>query len=131
MRTKAKDLRASVNPISNVEGDPAVRGAITDVAKALQDLLGQKLTAVIAGVVDAGAVGDWSRGDRKPHPKAETRLRAAYHVVTVLAANESSDTIRAWFIGMNPELDDRPPALVIAEDPIQVMRAARVFVAHN
>jgi hypothetical protein len=32
---------------------------------------------------------------------------------------------------MNPELDDRPPAIVIAEDPVRVMQAARAFIDHG
>lgn len=130
METTAKDLPASVNAISTVDDDLSVGATVAGVAKALQDLLGQKLTAVIAGVADARAVGEWARGERRPNPKTENRLRDAYHVVTMLAGTESKQTIRMWFVGMNPELDDHPPALVIAEDPTRVMRAARKFVAH-
>ena len=36
----------------------SVRAEIAEIAASLQELLGQKLTAVIAGVTDARAVGD-------------------------------------------------------------------------
>lgn len=85
-----------------------VRARVGEIAAALQGLLGQKLTAVIAGVADAQAVGDWARGTRRPHPKAEERPRHAYQVAELLAREESRETVRAWFIGMNPELDDHP-----------------------
>jgi hypothetical protein len=109
----------------------AIRGDAASIASALQDLLGQQLTAVIAGVAEARAVADWARGSRKPHPKAEERLRNGYQVATLLASIDPPDVVRAWFIGMNPDLDDRPPAIVIAEDPVRVMQAARAFVDHG
>jgi hypothetical protein len=86
---------------------------------------------MIAGVRDAHAVGDWARGTRKPHPKAEERLRNAYQVAKLLECEESRETIRAWFVGMNPERDDHPPALMIAEEPVRVLQAARSFLAHG
>jgi hypothetical protein len=109
----------------------AIRSDTAAIAAAMQQLLGQQLTAVIAGVADARAVGDWARGNRKPHPKAEERLRNGYQIATLLAGVDPVDVVRAWFVGMNPELDDRPPALVLAEDPVRVMNAARVFVDHG
>jgi hypothetical protein len=36
-----------------------------------------------------------------------------------------------WFIGVNPELDDRPPALEIADRPAAVMQAARAFLVNG
>lgn len=130
--TKRRRSSADIEPPATEDAHAAsTRGAVADVAASLQELLGQKLTAVIAGVADASAVGNWARGDRRPHPKAEERLRDAFRVATVLAKTESTQTVRAWFIGMNPELDDHPPALVIADDPTRVMRAARAFVAHG
>jgi hypothetical protein len=109
----------------------AVRGSMSTIAGTLQDLLGQKMTAVIAGVSDARAVSEWARGTRRPHPKAEERLRNAYQIAKLLEADESRETVRAWFIGMNPDLDDHPPALVIAENPVRVLQAARIFLAHG
>jgi hypothetical protein len=32
---------------------------------------------------------------------------------------------------MNPELDDRAPALVLGEDSARVLQAARTFLAHG
>lgn len=105
-------------------GVPALVGS-------LQDILGQRLVAVIAGVSDAKAIGKWARGQRSPHPDAEQRLRNAYQIAQLLLERESPDTVRAWFIGMNPDLDDHAPALVLGEDPIHVLQAARSFLAHG
>lgn len=133
--TTAQGERAS-GPAAVPSGEDAahaaaIRASVEDVAASLQELLGQKLTAVIAGVTDARAVGEWARGERAPHPKAEERLRHAYQIAEVLVHVESAQTVRAWFIGMNPELDDHPPALVIADAPARVMQAARAFLAHG
>ena len=109
----------------------SLRQDLPIVARTLQELLGQRLVAVTAGVADAKAVGKWARGTRTPHPDAEQRLRHAFHVTRVLLTTESAETVRAWFVGLNPELGDRPPAEVLAEDPAGVLRAARAFVAHG
>jgi hypothetical protein len=105
-------------------GVPAIVGS-------LQDIIGQRLVAVIAGVSDAKAVGKWARGQRSPHPDAEQRLRNAYQIAQLLLERESPDTVRAWFIGMNPDLDDQAPALMLGKDPIGVLQAARAFLAHG
>jgi hypothetical protein len=109
----------------------AMRSSLPDVARKLESVLGQRLTAVIAGVSDAKAVGKWARGERAPRPDAEQRLRDAYYVTTLLLQAEAPSTVRTWFTGMNPELDDRAPALVLGEDSARVLQAARTFLAHG
>jgi hypothetical protein len=109
----------------------AIRASTAEVARQLQDILGQRLTAVIAGVSDAKAVGQWARGARSPHPEAERRLRDAYQVVTLLLDYDAPPTIRAWFGGMNPHLGDQAPALLIATEPEHVLQAAQAFVANG
>src|SRR5712691_8427532 len=85
----------------------AMRLDIPSLVRSLQDVLGQRLVAVIAGVSDAKAVGRWARGDRAPHPEAERRLRHAFHITQLLLQQESAETVRAWFVGLNPDLDDQ------------------------
>lgn len=109
----------------------AARMPVAAVAGYMQDTLGQRLTAVIARVGDTKAVGQWAKGTRRPHPKVEARLRHAFQVVQLLMQVESSETVRAWFLGMNPELDDQSPALMIADDPQAVLKAAKFFLAHG
>lgn len=89
------------------------------------------MTALAVGVSDSKAVRQWAQGERVPHPETEQRLRHAYQIVQLLVRSESSATGRAWFMGMNPELEDNAPVLVIAEDPTRVMRAARAFLANG
>jgi hypothetical protein len=94
----------------------------------LREALSPTLLAAIAGVSDAKAVGEWARGRRKPAPEALARLRDAHHVLTILRRHEAPDTIRAWFRGMNPDLEDKSPALTLRENPQAVLAAARAFV---
>jgi hypothetical protein len=104
------------------------------MAAFLQELVGQQLTAYMTGVADPKAVGKWARGERVPRGEAARRLRDAYHVATLLTLGESAQTARAWFMGMNPLLDDRAPAAVFAAEPdgsARAMRAARAFLAHG
>jgi hypothetical protein len=111
--------------------EQAARLSIAVIAADLQNVLGQRLTALIAGVSDAGAVSRWIKGRRRPHPEAEKNLRDAYQIVQLLQSVEGKETIRAWFLGMNPELGDESPALVIRERPREVLDAAKAFVAHG
>lgn len=107
----------------------ATRMDMAQLIRSLQDVLGQRLVAVVAGVRDAKAVSKWAKGERSPHPDAELRLRNAYQVTQLLLQKESAETVRAWFVGMNPVLDDQAPALAIAEQPQDVLQAARSFLA--
>jgi hypothetical protein len=113
--------------------DRATRTPIVEVAAELQQILGQRTTAVIARVQDAKLVGKWARGEHAPRQEAERRLRAAFQVALLLLEFDSAPTVRSWFLGMNPYLDDRSPSLVIAEgtpgDWASVLQAARGFIA--
>lgn len=109
----------------------ATRASVPEITKELESILGQRLTAVIAGVSDAKAVAKWARGERTPRPDTEQRLRDAYYIVHLLLQAEAPSTIRAWFSGMNPDLDDHAPALVLGEDAPRVLQAARTFLAHG
>lgn len=105
------------------------RTSVAEIARYLQELFGQKLTALMVGVQNPKAVGQWARGEREPHPQAARRLRDAFHVAKLLMQVESAPTVQSWFMGMNPQLDDETPALLIASRPADVLRAARAFAA--
>jgi len=105
--------------------------AITRVVITLQEVLGQRLTAVVAGTKNARTVRAWAQGLRSPSVEGERRLRDAYAVVDLLLEVEAPETVRAWFCGMNPNLDDQPPVLALATVPQEVIQAARAFVANG
>jgi hypothetical protein len=105
------------------------RAQVPEIAATLQQLLGRELTALVAGIQSARTVGLWARGETEPHAANEDRLRNAYRVVVLLReSGETERTVRSWFTGMNPHLDDRAPAQVIGEDPAAVLAAAKDFL---
>lgn len=107
----------------------AVTFEIDDVARFLQENLGQKLVAYLADVADPKTVGKWIAG-RKPRADAEERLRAAFQIFHLLQTEESPHTVRAWFVGMNPQLDDVSPAQAIREGRFRdALVAAKGYVA--
>lgn len=114
--------------------EQAVRAPIAEVATYVQRVLGQRWTAYLAGVSDAKAVGKWAKGTRKPQPDSERKLRDAYQIATLIALVDDEETARVWFAGMNPVLDHRAPAWVIAnfdDGGDRAMVAALAFVANG
>ena len=105
------------------------RVPVPEIARCVQAVLGQRLAAEAAGVRDPKAVGAWARGAREPHPQTAVHLRHTYEVVQLLLEREGPETVRAWFAGMNPDLDDHSPASLLATDPVAVVGAARAFLA--
>ncbi|MEU1626148.1 XRE family transcriptional regulator [Streptomyces sp. NPDC020096] len=103
--------------------------SIADIARFLQDHLGQRLTARITNISDPKQVGKWAAGTSVPQSDKEERLRAALQVFQLIQDAESLYTARAWLIGMNPQLEDEAPAKVIADGRFRdVMVAARAYV---
>jgi len=104
--------------------------SIEQITAFLEEVLGRKLVATLAGVADPKAVGRWTAGERSPRAAAEERLRVAYQVFRLLLTEESKHTIRAWFIGLNPQLNDESPIMVIRAGRFQeVMVAAKAYVS--
>lgn len=106
------------------------RSAITvsthDVARFLVDNLGAALTAHIAAV-DRRTVHRWTEGS-PARAVREKNLRAAFQVFQLIQTVDAPYTVRAWFMGMNPQLDDVSPAEALADgDHRAVMAAARAF----
>ncbi len=106
----------------------AIQISSQDIASELARVLGRQLLGII---VDKGArtIQRWIAGDNTPGTEDERKLRNAYQVYQVLSNVEGEHTIRAWFMGMNPQLEDEAPAEALAADrPREVMSAARAFV---
>lgn len=99
-----------------------------DLSGELARVLGRQLLGII---VDKGArtIQRWISGDSAPVAEDERRLRNAYQVYLLLSPVEGDHTVRAWFMGMNPQLEDEAPAEALAADKYrEVMSAARAFV---
>lgn len=107
----------------------SVEIAPSDLIATLCDKLGAKLVAFIVDK-DLSTISRWKRGASTPTEDALRPLRVAYQVFQLLESEESDHTIRAWFIGMNPQLDDVSPTESLqAGNHREVMAAARAFLA--
>lgn len=97
------------------------------VTKFLIDLLGGALVAETCDV-EPSTISRWAAADAKPNISNERRLRAAYQVARLLLNVDSDYTVRAWFIGMNPLLDDATPSEALADGRFrEVLSAGRLF----
>lgn len=117
----------TTNARTNAHAD-ALQLSAQDISSELARVLGRQLLGVI---VDKGArtIQRWINGENMPSTVDDKRLRNAYQVYLLLATVEGDHTIRAWFMGMNPQLDDGSPADALAADRArEVMSAARAFV---
>lgn len=106
----------------------AVRESVQSVTTYLCELLSGPLVGHITGV-EVSTVNRWAAGSSKPKTPTEKRLRDTYQIARMLSGADNSDTIRAWFIGMNPSLNDETPSDVLREDRArEVLAAARAFM---
>jgi hypothetical protein len=107
---------------------------VSDVARYLQDTLGQQVVAYITGLKDPKMVGRWAANKGEPRSAAtHMRLRYAYEVTRLLADAYGPETARAWLFGSNTRLDDEAPAYLLryAETPEDIrfiVPAARALV---
>jgi hypothetical protein len=124
-------MSATVELVRLVERD-ATTLEISDVASYLQDQIGQKMTAYLAGVTDAKMVGRWASTEHAPRDDVKLRLRHGYQAVRLLVEAYSAETAKAWLFGANTRLDDEAPAYILRhargyDDLRFVVPAARAF----
>ena len=111
----------------------AVRAAFPQVAGDLREILGAKLTAYLGGVKETRAVNEWADGTREPGAETQRRLRLALQVAIVIADADGAEVAHAWFVGLNPQLDDRSPARLLRKGDLDevgpaVIAAERAFL---
>ena len=95
----------------------ATAAPVSEIAGTLQELLSRRLTAFIAGVGDGKTVSRWASGEVAEIRDVwmEQRLRTAYEITQLLLTYDASQTVKAWFIGLNPQLGDVSPAEALRE----------------
>ena len=109
----------------------ATTAPVREVAGLLQELLSRRLTAYLAGVKDVKTVTRWVTGAVAEirETATEQRLRTSYEIAQLLLRGDSAQTVKAWFIGLNPQLGDTSPAEAIHEGRLkEALGAARAFV---
>ncbi len=86
-------------------------------------------------VKETRAVRQWAEGTRTINNDTDVeRLRIAYRAARLIAERDTPAVAQTWFQGLNPILDDRPPALLLREGELsdvgpKVLAAARQFAA--
>jgi len=113
--------------------DQAMRASVKEATESLQRLLTGRIAAYVLNVKDPKTVARWAAGSEAAiRPESEQHLRAAYEIMTLLLRFEGSGTTRAWFLGMNPHLQDDAPADVLHEGRFrEALAAAKSFVAYG
>src|ERR1700674_3167273 len=97
----------------------AMQASFGEVVAELTEILGKKLTAYIGGVKDTRVVERWIHGNvEQPYKDADRRIRLAYQIAKTLSEHDSVKVVQAWFIGLNPELQDRTPIRLLKEEDI-------------
>ena len=95
----------------------------TRVLSKAREVFGDTIAAAIA-------TGRWPTSEANERilfaldERAMERLSTALDVARLLLRVEEPATIRAWFAGQNPLLDDQAPAIVLSRDPKMVHIAA-------
>ena len=116
--------------------DQVHRAAITtplnEIARTLEQVLSRRLTAVIVGIKDGKTIARWATGEIEEirSKEIEQRLRMTYQIVLLLLrSQDSQQTVKAWFIGLNPQLGDESPAEAIRNGRLkEAWAASRAFV---
>jgi hypothetical protein len=111
----------------------SVRAPFPEVASTLRAILGAKLCAYLGSVKETRAVHEWADGIREPSAPTQQRLRLALQVAVAISDVDGPEVTRAWFQGLNPQLDDRSPARLLREGHLDevgpdVIAAERAFL---
>lgn len=107
-----------------------MRLSSAELARQLVQHLGATVVAVLAGVRDKKLPYKWSsNGGPTPRDQALQRMQVAHRAWAAVSIAEGANIARAWFIGANPRLDEKPPFMALADDQFKpVMNAAAAFV---
>lgn len=129
-------MQPLLTPGKEIRAHSSANDQLPGVVSRLREILGAKLVAYLGSVKETRAVAQWASGVRAPSARIERRLRDALQVVELIVEHEDSGVARAWFQGMNPQLEDVAPVRVLRETPSEtggptVMAAARSFVSNG
>lgn len=77
----------------------------SNVVRTLCDLLTRRVVAYMVDHKNTDSMIEWMEGESTPTQEEEERLRTAYEIYVRLQQAEGYLTIRAWFLGKNPDMD--------------------------
>ncbi len=110
----------------------AMEVPVSELARSLQDLLTRQLTTQVAGVKDGKTITRWVNGEITEirNFEVEQRLRTAYEIAQILLVSEDPATVKTWFIGLNPLLEDVSPVEALGAGQLkETIIAAKAFGA--
>jgi hypothetical protein len=113
--------------------EQALHTSAQEAARIVLDVLGGALAAYVLRVKDRKTIQRWAAGSIVAiRPEHEATLRGVLEIIVLLSRFEGPETVRAWFLGMAPELNDTAPARAVHDGRLpQAMNAARAFIAHG
>ncbi len=131
-RTNSMQAGQATKALDGDAYQQATSSAFPQVVEKLVSIIGRRLTAYIAAVKDARALDRWIAGT-SPQDEVEVRLRLAYRIAILLAGADSPAVVKAWLLGLNPELEESVPIQLLREGDIavdgkRVLGAATAFV---
>lgn len=131
-------MSATKSPTANSAMKEASREMLRQTAGQLAgyllDSIGPRYTAVGLGLSDARQIKVWRDQGSAPREVAVgARLTTLAQAVRAIEIAYSADTAAAFLRSANPDLDDQPPLLVLADgDPLRastsILRAVRSFL---
>jgi hypothetical protein len=105
----------------------ALESDFAPAVRSLEETLGKALVAVIVGR-DVKTISRWMAGQGPRGAADQRRIIDTVQIVELLLTNDSPSVVRAWFMGMNPQLDEENPAELLADGRARdVMAAARSY----
>lgn len=127
----------SDEPQSNSRLEVQAPGFAGGLAEPRDQLLSRASALFGAALTTVILTGTWPDSERPGVPaqpmsdRQETTLRHAVNIAEGLLSVEASATIQAWFVGRNPLLNDRAPAIVVSSAPDAVREAAEYFLVYG
>ncbi|KAB1654278.1 hypothetical protein F8O01_13660 [Pseudoclavibacter chungangensis] len=123
--------RNATTPPARTAHDASVRHPAGDILLTLTQNLGRKVVAHALNV-DERTIRRWiEKAEFRLADGPERALRSLFLCYSTIAGVDDGHVARAWFIGMNPNLDDETPVDEFrAGHERDVLSAARAYAEH-
>lgn len=108
----------------------SIQLSLDKIVEFLEKILGQRLLATMVNTKNHKLIGQWKKGQNPNSTEVKDNLRQIYHLTYLLKEFENPITVRAWFLSMNPDLDDKTALeLVQSADFAKVLKAIKSYIA--
>jgi hypothetical protein len=122
----------SVQELHEEAHDIAAQLEPQELAKQLQEVLGQKLVAFAVGDRHPKTIGRYANGERTPDDETWRKFVNLYTLVQLLEQGMRQQAVRSWMLGSNPRLRGKAPIEAFHEGKLPaVEQAARAFLANR